>query len=303
MVRTKNTGTVFARRATRRKRILLLQLADFNPHPHVEGDRCSDFCIDDLMKFQSTPSRRGWRRRLVWEHAYGAISIHILTRRMTWYVLQKTSITRAFQSTSSHGGWPTRTARASAERVISIHILTRRMTYARLDDWQRRAVFQSTSSHGGWRTAVNSPFWAISISIHILTRRMTGRGWKIPPRRCISIHILTRRMTWYALSHPPCQRNFNPHPHTEDDRKAHDSHALSWHFNPHPHTEDDRCIWYILFRNTAYIELDATLSSWFAENRCLFRQHITCLSANLSSIYPILAIRTYPCIKVYNRIH
>ena len=27
-------------------------------------------------------------------------------------------------------------------------------------------------------------------------------------------------MTWYALSHPPCQRNFNPHPHTEDDVAA-----------------------------------------------------------------------------------
>ena len=150
MVHTKNTGTVFARRATRRKRILLLQLADFNPHPHVEGDRCSDFCIDDLMKFQSTPSRRGWRRRLVWEHAYGAISIHILTWKMTagarlYRDLQldfnphphmEDDVTPAsydmqtsqFQSTSSHGGWPAGWKSGCVFEMISIHILTRRMT-------------------------------------------------------------------------------------------------------------------------------------------------------------------------------
>ena len=80
------------------------------------------------------------------------------------------------------------------------------------------------------------------------------------------------------------QEHFNPHPHTEDDvceigRLAAPGrisiHILTqrmtgwlkiWvclrnDFNPHPHTEDDCCIWYILFRNTAYIELDATLSS------------------------------------------
>ena len=55
-------------------------------------------------------------------------------------------------------------------------------------------------------------------------------------------------------------QDFNPHPHTEDDDEKRNVCKRPGDFNPHPHTEDDCCIWYILFRNTAYIELDATLS-------------------------------------------
>ena len=105
MVHTKNTGTVFARRATRRKRILLLQLADFNPHltqrvtgaaifasttswnfnphPHAEGDAGASFESMHMAQFQSTSSHGGWPEFLPEDKGLHVISIHILTRRMT----------------------------------------------------------------------------------------------------------------------------------------------------------------------------------------------------------------------------
>ena len=230
---------------------------DFNPHPHTE---------DDAIEYA--------------HELLDNISIHIPTRRMTCAGSSSVDLYRDF---NPH-------PHTEDDRFFYLPILY--ITYFNPhphteDDTVFSTKmcgmleFQSTSPHGGWPAPI--PFWPYQV---LFQSTSPHGGWRKQAQNkaeetMISIHIPTRRMTWTPAKNAPARRNFNPH----------------------PHTEDDRCIWYILFRNTAYIELDATLSSWFAENRCLFRQHITCLSANLSSIYPILAIRTYPCIKVYNRIH
>ena len=99
---------------------------------------------------------------------------------------------------------------------ISIHILTRRMTHGLRD---------------------RKP--DTKISIHILTRRMTSLLPSSAAAADISIHILTRRMTRKTRKRYLGRQYFNPHPHTEDDKKGGGEYADGKDFNPHPHTEDD----------------------------------------------------------------
>ena len=148
MVHTKNTGTVFAQRATRRKRILLLQLADFNPHltQRVTPAPRLRACI--WRNFNPHPHTEDDLICVAKDFNYKSISIHILTRRMTPKIFRCQNPDR-----------------------ISIHILTRRMTEKASGVFQgtihfnphphteddvivqghvRQSIaFQSTSSHGG----------------------------------------------------------------------------------------------------------------------------------------------------------
>ena len=55
------------------------------------------------------------------------------------------------------------------------------------------------------------------ISTHILTRRMTIFMVSTHEHSCISTHILTRRMTTTQYLQKIFKRNFNSHPHKEDD--------------------------------------------------------------------------------------
>ena len=123
----------------------------------------------------------------------------------------------------------------------------------------------------------------IIISTHILTKRMTGRNNRELRNFSISTHILTKRMTWWSdprirrfqfqltssrrgwprLAHysQHFNKNFNSHPHEEDDSRPDLQRMLSFifqltssrrgwlargavpvyseYFNSHPHEEDD----------------------------------------------------------------
>ena len=56
------------------------------------------------------------------------------------------------------------------------------------------------------------------ISTHILTKRMTIIENQIIELSDISTHILTKRMTFYLIGCINEHKNFNSHPHEEDDR-------------------------------------------------------------------------------------
>ena len=99
--------------------------------------------------------------------------------------------------------------------------------------------FQLTSSRRGWHRRCQA-LQTSYISTHILTKRMTVAVSSVGVMNSISTHILTKRMTKVRNSLQITERNFNSHPHEEDD--AGDKERLayeSWYFNSHPHEEDD----------------------------------------------------------------
>ena len=122
----------------------------------------------------------------------------------------------SFQLTSSRRGWRlcnswfgcrrgisthiltkrmTRTLHGNQQRiVISTHILTKRMT-TRLFSVMTLNLFQLTSSRRGWHYCDYADVHALDISTHILTKRMTATRWNL----CREV------------------RDFNSHPHEEDD--------------------------------------------------------------------------------------
>ena len=149
MMHTKNTGTVFARRATRRKRILLLQLADFNPHPHTEDDY-STMCLSLFPALlQSTSSHGGWRKGIKTIDKGGTL-----------------------QSTSSHRGWHAYLSQYRTVQATSIHTLTWRVTNTLFPSEEKKEISIHTLT---WRvTVLYCQFKSfITISIHTLTWRVT----------------------------------------------------------------------------------------------------------------------------------
>ena len=100
--------------------------------------------------------------------------------------------------------------------IISTHILTKRMTGFGLAQWTP-ATFQLTSSRRGWLITD----YALRLLI------------------AISTHILTKRMTEILQQLPETAKDFNSHPHEEDDNHSSFLSKDNWHFNSHPHEEDD----------------------------------------------------------------
>ena len=194
-------------------------ITDFNPHPHAEGD-CAILDGCGLRRwFQSTPSRRGWRRHGRNRPYVRDISIHTLTQRVT-----------------------TTGIRGDVAQDISIHTLTQRVTrydyrrkikphdfnphpHAEGDPQRDRArarlhEFQSTPSRRGWLLSPIS--WRLSriISIHTLTQRVTKIKGCVIYAQTISIHTLTQRVTFPRQLWQGFSVNFNPHPHAEGDKKT-----------------------------------------------------------------------------------
>ena len=164
-----------------------------------------------------------------------SISTHILTKRMTEYLLMFLFFC-IFQLTSSRRGW-------------------RSTAYAGVNS----TLFQLTSSRRGWPIILFA-LCCISISTHILTKRMTYSCYH---RHSLPLFQLTSsRRGWRFI--PLCSFlfcYFNSHPHEEDDRSkvsyslvlllfqltssrrgwpcTHIMNCLLNHFNSHPHEEDD----------------------------------------------------------------
>ena len=173
--------------------------AYFNSHPHEE---------DDISQCFSTYSQN--------------ISTHILTKRMTVWIMQPYQ-TNLFQLTSSRRGW------LNCCRSTN-HLRRFQLTSSRRG-WRQRTwflvtkrIFQLTSSRRGW-----PHFWVTDksanyfnshpheeddleydsqlvfrfISTHILTKRMTWRISGLNDHEQISTHILTKRMTQSVFSQNP----------------------------------------------------------------------------------------------------
>ena len=168
------------------------------------------------IPFQLTSSRRGWLYNQYHVPYTTCISTHILTKRMT---LNQTAALLCYFYFNSHPHEEDDVYRRSLRTVwdnISTHILTKRMTWA-----------------GTSEDAFNE------ISTHILTKRMTFSLLLFRDFTYISTHILTKRMTISSYANrnvvifqltssrrgwPPRYyylwgsiRNFNSHPHEEDD--------------------------------------------------------------------------------------
>ena len=106
---------------------LMVGSANFNPHPHVEGDLSSSNSPRQYKWFQSTPSRGGWHPYLGREIPGWDISIHTLTWRVTSIIVAAT----VDQDISIHTlTWRVTLDQAvlSGKLPISIHTLTWRVT-------------------------------------------------------------------------------------------------------------------------------------------------------------------------------
>ena len=209
----------------------------FNSHPHKEDDIVDRVC----------------------NVAY-CISTHILTRRMTSALCHRKPHL-LFQLTSSQGGWRYADKVYEGDNFISTHILTRRMTYC-LIFYRIPSIFQLTSSRGGWRWRKKQIYETRTISTHILTRRMTKQQ-SIQIIQPWIFQLTSSRGGWrnYYLCIMCNNRNFNSHPHEEDDSSEISGsppaiisthiltrrmtevlpllHVSLLHFNSHPHEEDD----------------------------------------------------------------
>ena len=171
MMHTKNTGTVFARRATRRKRILLLQLADFNPHPHTEDDY-STMCLSLFPALlQSTSSHGGWHRKHTWTSC--RLTLQSTSSHGGWRKGIKTiDKGGTLQSTSSHGGWlPITQHQQTCGWFQSTP--SRGGWHARRFAGETAFKFQSTPSRGGWHDDFVPRLIVGDISIHTLAWRVT----------------------------------------------------------------------------------------------------------------------------------
>ena len=186
----------------------------FNSHPHEEDDRIIYCVYKNSRNFNSHPHEEDDLVKRC-ENEQENISTHILTRRMTsnifrysWLhfhfnshpheedddnILFLPILFETFQLTSSRGGWQSVLKHTSVSKTISTHILTRRMTLV-VGFRLLLTTFQLTSSRGGWQQEYILSC-VLDISTHILTRRMT-----FPYRLTILQY-----------------KNFNSHPHEEDD--------------------------------------------------------------------------------------
>ena len=222
----------------------------FNSHPHEEDDRkCLIFYFKTEI-FQLTSSRRGWQYTLYFLFNCVNISTHILTKRMTAFLLL-----------------------LHMNMNISTHILTKRMTIFFMAIAQI-GIFQLTSSRRGWPKC-----WPIHIKWITFQLTSSRRGWP------------NRKQSSFA------SKNFNSHPHEEDDLLQHffrlptisfqlTSSRRGWqvcivllslpgHFNSHPHEEDDEdmvnmWIW-ITSISTHILTKRMTVYHAFWIPRCIFQ--------------------------------
>ena len=148
---------------------------------------------EDQRYFNSPPHKKNHIATTMINTVFFKISTHILTKRMTT-IPTITFKAGTFQLTSSRRGWLYNQCLALYTTCISTHILTKRMT---------------RTLHGNQQRIV--------ISTHILTKRMTRYGVSDTKRNSISTHILTKRMTCALLYDRLTLKNFNSHPHEEDD--------------------------------------------------------------------------------------
>ena len=186
----------------------------FNPRPRKEGDPCLSNCGSKVTLFQSTPSQRGRRRKLL--------------------LLQDRPL---FQSTPSQRG----------RQAVQRHCILRLTFQSTPSQRGRRMIlvilichlkFQSTPSQRGRRTFKSCTKVAVQISIHALAKRATIGLIFAPFGTSISIHALAKRATrcdkcyflWDKFQSTPSQRgrriycciyiikrNFNPRPRKEGD--------------------------------------------------------------------------------------
>ena len=171
------------------------ELLHFNSHPHEEDDEL--------------PKNHLLRKR---------ISTHILTKRMTVFIVGSGSSGGYFNSHPHEEDDAFRLYRRTCTSGISTHILTKRMT----DAWRipkgRQEYFNShpheeddadrsccchgveyfkSHPHEEDDSLIDAEWQVAVISIHILTNRMTYTGCNKRVKRNISIHILTKRMTTF----------------------------------------------------------------------------------------------------------
>ena len=164
----------------------------FNSHPHEEDDSISLKILLPDNYFNSHPHEED-------DHNRSSVFIIISyfnshpheedddgARNWHWQYLK-------FQLTSSRRGW-----RQGIRISRKIH------------------TFQLTSSRRGWphHQFISSD---LKISTHILTKRMTLEARQFLLFFDISTHILTKRMTITFQRGESNGRNFNSHPHEEDD--------------------------------------------------------------------------------------
>ena len=99
----------------------------FNSHPHEEDDFSTVVDIIQLVLFQLTSSRRGWRSHLTPTPLIYHISTHILTKRMT-LLFPLCSIRRLYFNSHPHEEDDAHASEFPLYQNISTHILTKRMT-------------------------------------------------------------------------------------------------------------------------------------------------------------------------------
>ena len=230
--------------------LLSVQLRQyFNSHPHEEDDYVKTCNLRTLTHFNSHPHEED-DLLLAWNIHTQSISTHILTKRMTAFLLL-----------------------LHMNMNISTHILTKRMTIFFMAIAQI-GIFQLTSSRRGWPKC-----WPIHIKWITFQLTSSRRGWP------------NRKQSSFA------SKNFNSHPHEEDDLLQHffrlptisfqlTSSRRGWqvcivllslpgHFNSHPHEEDDEdmvnmWIW-ITSISTHILTKRMTVYHAFWIPRCIFQ--------------------------------
>ena len=128
----------------------------FNPHPHAEGDQEIIPVWLQLSKFQSTPSRRGWRCPAGKSISDTGFNPHPHAEGDSNLSRVQLSLL-TFQSTPSRRGWLFYVVHGNSATAVSIHTLTQRVT-----SFPQPKIFD-----GG------------KVSIHTLTQRVT-QYWPLP---------------------------------------------------------------------------------------------------------------------------
>ena len=220
--------------------------------------RC--MAISNVLLFQLTSSRRGWRFHPFLRIYRNFISTHILTKRMTAFIVFGI-VSFTFQLTSSRRGWPVCLEDLTEEQIFQL-------TSSRRGWPDPRSLpvltlsFQLTSSRRGWRPTICHQRWAINNfnshpheeddlqsvipfgNVEIFQLTSSRRGWlaaiqEFSAKEFISTHILTKRMTSFSYSlfrlstistHILTKRMTVSNGTQGEKRK---------YFNSHPHEEDD----------------------------------------------------------------
>ena len=204
--------------------------------------------------FQLTSSRRGWRvitTSKMWKQYFNShpheeddlaetetyneqnnISTHILTKRMTKISVKFESIKLAFQLTSSRRGWPRNVRHAQTIFYFNSH------PHEEDDDFHSNdelftGYFNSHPHEEDDRLVLATVIIRKNISTHILTKRMTFQPW------VNGIILRLFQLTSSRRGWPDCDRvyqdakDFNSHPHEEDDGIVrfilHEEHEISTH--------------------------------------------------------------------------